>query len=37
MIFNIFVDVNNMSVIGGVILSGKNDLKNGLIFDFGSF
>ncbi|WRC40585.1 vacuolating cytotoxin domain-containing protein [Helicobacter pylori] len=34
--FNTSVDTNNMSVIGGVTLSGKNDLKNGSTLDFGS-
>ncbi|OPG34465.1 vacuolating cytotoxin domain-containing protein [Helicobacter pylori] len=35
-IFNTSVDTNNMSVTGGVTLSGKNDLKNGSTLDFGS-
>lgn len=35
-IFNTSVDANNMSVTGGVTLSGKNDLKNGSTLDFGS-
>ncbi|WRB29096.1 immunomodulatory autotransporter protein ImaA [Helicobacter pylori] len=34
--FNTSVDTNNMSVTGGVTLSGKNDLKNGATLDFGS-
>ncbi|QIC81477.1 toxin [Helicobacter pylori] len=34
--FNTPVDTNNMSVTGGVTLSGKNDLKNGSTLDFGS-
>ncbi|OOQ36025.1 vacuolating cytotoxin domain-containing protein [Helicobacter pylori] len=34
--FNTSVDTNNMSVAGGVTLSGKNDLKNGSTLDFGS-
>ncbi len=34
--FNTSVDTNNMSVTGGVILSGKNDLENGATLDFGS-
>ncbi|NHB12897.1 toxin [Helicobacter pylori] len=34
--FNTSVNTNNMSVIGGVTLSGKNDLKNGATLDFGS-
>ncbi|WP_000808609.1 vacuolating cytotoxin domain-containing protein [Helicobacter pylori] len=34
--FNTSVDTNNMSVTGGVTLSGKNDLKNGSTLDFGS-
>ncbi|QQX46303.1 vacuolating cytotoxin domain-containing protein [Helicobacter pylori] len=35
-IFNTSINTNNMSVTGGVTLSGKNDLKNGLTLDFGS-
>ncbi|MGL2727944.1 immunomodulatory autotransporter protein ImaA [Helicobacter pylori] len=35
-IFNTSVDANNMSVTGGVTLSGKNDLENGSTLDFGS-
>ncbi|PUB95707.1 immunomodulatory autotransporter protein ImaA [Helicobacter pylori] len=35
-IFNTSVDTSNMSVTGGVTLSGKNDLKNGSTLDFGS-
>ncbi len=35
-IFNTSVDTNNMSVTGGVTLSGKNDLNNGSTLDFGS-
>ncbi|GAA7732190.1 immunomodulatory autotransporter protein ImaA [Helicobacter pylori] len=34
--FNTPVDVNNMTISGGVTLSGKNDLKNGLTLDFGN-
>ncbi|OOC20053.1 toxin [Helicobacter pylori] len=34
--FNTPIDANNMSVTGGVTLSGKNDLKNGSTLDFGS-
>ncbi|WP_120875717.1 immunomodulatory autotransporter protein ImaA [Helicobacter pylori] len=34
--FNTSVDTNNMSVTGGVTLSGKNNLKNGSTLDFGS-
>ncbi len=34
--FNTSVDTSNMSVSGGVTLSGKNDLKNGATLDFGS-
>ncbi|MCQ2811880.1 vacuolating cytotoxin domain-containing protein [Helicobacter pylori] len=34
--FNTSVDTNNMSVTGGVTLSGKNDLSNGSTLDFGS-
>ncbi|PUD71382.1 immunomodulatory autotransporter protein ImaA [Helicobacter pylori] len=34
--FNASVDTNNMSVTGGVTLSGKNDLKNSSTLDFGS-
>ncbi len=34
--FNTSVDTNNMSVTGGVTLSGKNDLKNGSTLDFGN-
>ncbi|GAA7131798.1 immunomodulatory autotransporter protein ImaA [Helicobacter pylori] len=36
MTFNTSVDTNNMTVTGGVTLSGKNDLKNGATLDFGS-
>ncbi|MGL2602832.1 vacuolating cytotoxin domain-containing protein [Helicobacter pylori] len=35
-IFNTPVDTNNMTISGGVTLSGKNDLKNGSTLDFGS-
>ncbi|MCQ2650359.1 vacuolating cytotoxin domain-containing protein [Helicobacter pylori] len=35
-IFNASINTNNMSVTGGVTLSGKNDLKNGSTLDFGS-
>ncbi|WQU26466.1 vacuolating cytotoxin domain-containing protein [Helicobacter pylori] len=34
--FNTPVDTNNMTITGGVTLSGKNDLKNGSTLDFGS-
>ncbi|WP_187885406.1 vacuolating cytotoxin domain-containing protein [Helicobacter pylori] len=34
--FNTSVDTNNMSVTGGVTLSGKNDLNNGSTLGFGS-
>ncbi len=34
--FNTPINANNMSVTGGVTLSGKNDLKNGATLDFGS-
>ncbi|RKV13134.1 immunomodulatory autotransporter protein ImaA [Helicobacter pylori] len=34
--FNTSVDANNMSVTGGVTLSGKNELNNGSTLDFGS-
>ncbi|WQT30127.1 immunomodulatory autotransporter protein ImaA [Helicobacter pylori] len=34
--FNTSVDTNNMTISGGVTLSGKNDLKNGSTLDFGS-
>ncbi|EMH33120.1 vacuolating cytotoxin domain-containing protein [Helicobacter pylori] len=34
--FNAPVDTNNMTISGGVTLSGKNDLKNGSTLDFGS-
>ncbi|WRD36279.1 vacuolating cytotoxin domain-containing protein [Helicobacter pylori] len=34
--FNTSVDANNMTITGGVTLSGKNDLKNGSTLDFGS-
>ncbi|MUU41014.1 vacuolating cytotoxin domain-containing protein [Helicobacter pylori] len=34
--FNTSVDTNNMTINGGVTLSGKNDLKNGSTLDFGS-
>ncbi|WQV93022.1 vacuolating cytotoxin domain-containing protein [Helicobacter pylori] len=34
--FNTSVNTNNMSVSGGVTLSGKNDLNNGSTLDFGS-
>ncbi|RVZ80207.1 vacuolating cytotoxin domain-containing protein [Helicobacter pylori] len=34
--FNTSVDTNNMSVTGGVTLSGKNNLNNGSTLDFGS-
>ncbi|MGL2534472.1 immunomodulatory autotransporter protein ImaA [Helicobacter pylori] len=34
--FNTSIDTNNMTITGGVTLSGKNDLKNGSTLDFGS-
>ncbi|NHA62788.1 vacuolating cytotoxin domain-containing protein [Helicobacter pylori] len=34
--FNTSVDTNNMSVTGGVTLSGKNDLNNDSTLDFGN-
>ncbi|WP_121058356.1 immunomodulatory autotransporter protein ImaA [Helicobacter pylori] len=34
--FNTSVDTNNMTITGGVTLSGKNDLENGSTLDFGS-
>ncbi|WQV34543.1 vacuolating cytotoxin domain-containing protein [Helicobacter pylori] len=34
--FNTPVDTNNMTISGGVTLSGKNDLKNGSTLDFGN-
>lgn len=34
--FNTSIDANNMTISGGVTLSGKNDLKNGATLDFGS-
>ncbi|WQY67134.1 vacuolating cytotoxin domain-containing protein [Helicobacter pylori] len=34
--FNTSVDANNMTISGGVTLSGKNDLKNGSTLDFGN-
>ncbi|GAA7444043.1 immunomodulatory autotransporter protein ImaA [Helicobacter pylori] len=34
--FNTSVNTNNMTISGGVTLSGKNDLKNGSTLDFGS-
>lgn len=34
--FNTPVNTNNMSVTGGITLSGKNDLNNGSTLDFGS-
>ncbi|RDY81943.1 toxin [Helicobacter pylori] len=34
--FNTSINANNMSVTGGVTLSGKNDLNNGSTLDFGS-
>ncbi|GAA9892115.1 immunomodulatory autotransporter protein ImaA [Helicobacter pylori] len=35
-IFNTSVNTNNMTISGGVTLSGKNDLNNGSTLDFGS-
>ncbi|MGL2891165.1 vacuolating cytotoxin domain-containing protein [Helicobacter pylori] len=34
--FNTPVDANNMTISGGVTLSGKNDLNNGSTLDFGN-
>ncbi len=34
--FNTPIDTNNMTITGGVTLSGKNDLKNGATLNFGS-
>ncbi len=34
--FNTSINTNNMSVTGGVTLSGKNDFNNGSTLDFGS-
>ncbi|WP_367971748.1 immunomodulatory autotransporter protein ImaA [Helicobacter acinonychis] len=34
--FNTSIDANNMTVTGGVTLSGNNDLKNGATLDFGN-
>ncbi|WRF07392.1 vacuolating cytotoxin domain-containing protein [Helicobacter pylori] len=34
--FNTSIDTNNMTISGGVTLSGKNDLNNGSTLDFGS-
>ncbi|GAA8153358.1 immunomodulatory autotransporter protein ImaA [Helicobacter pylori] len=34
--FNTSINTSNMSVTGGVTLSGKNDLNNGSTLDFGS-
>ncbi|MGN8397453.1 vacuolating cytotoxin domain-containing protein [Helicobacter pylori] len=34
--FNTSIDANNMTISGGVTLSGKNDLNNGSTLDFGS-
>ncbi|MGL2625812.1 vacuolating cytotoxin domain-containing protein [Helicobacter pylori] len=34
--FNASINTNNMTISGGVTLSGKNDLKNGATLDFGS-
>ncbi|MGL2556527.1 vacuolating cytotoxin domain-containing protein [Helicobacter pylori] len=34
--FNTSINTNNMTISGGVTLSGKNDLKNGSTLDFGS-
>lgn len=35
-IFNTSVDTSNMTISGGVTLSGKNDLNNGSTLDFGN-
>ncbi|WQY75759.1 vacuolating cytotoxin domain-containing protein [Helicobacter pylori] len=34
--FNTSINTSNMTITGGVTLSGKNDLKNGSTLDFGS-
>lgn len=34
--FNASINTNNMTISGGVTLSGKNDLNNGSTLDFGS-
>ncbi|MGL2751307.1 vacuolating cytotoxin domain-containing protein [Helicobacter pylori] len=34
--FNTSINTSNMTISGGVTLSGKNDLKNGSTLDFGS-
>ncbi|WQT67076.1 vacuolating cytotoxin domain-containing protein [Helicobacter pylori] len=34
--FNTSINTNNMSVTGGVTISGKNDLNNGSTLDFGN-
>ncbi|MGL2905507.1 vacuolating cytotoxin domain-containing protein [Helicobacter pylori] len=34
--FNTSINTNNMTISGGVTLSGKNDLNNGSTLDFGS-
>ncbi|WQX32953.1 vacuolating cytotoxin domain-containing protein [Helicobacter pylori] len=34
--FNTSINTNNMTITGGVTLSGKNDLENGSTLDFGS-
>ncbi|GAA6859716.1 immunomodulatory autotransporter protein ImaA [Helicobacter pylori] len=34
--FNTSINTNNMTITGGVTLSGKNDLNNGSTLDFGS-
>ncbi len=34
--FNTSINTNNMTISGGVTLSGKNDLKNGSTLDFGN-
>ncbi|WP_033621541.1 immunomodulatory autotransporter protein ImaA [Helicobacter pylori] len=34
--FNTSIDTNNMTITGSVILSGKNDLKDGATLNFGS-
>ncbi len=36
MTFNTSINANNMTITGGVTLSGKNDLNNGSTLDFGS-
>lgn len=35
-LLTLLYNINNMTITGSVILSGKNDLKNGSTLDFGS-